>query len=45
MKTPALPALGILAFSAALAAPDPNWLDHDRDRPQPPVVVPGTFSS
>ncbi len=23
------------------AAPDPNWLDHDRDRPQPPVVTPG----
>lgn len=25
--------------------PDPNWLDHDRDRPAPTVVTPGTFSS
>lgn len=24
-----------------LAQPDPNWLDHDRTRPQPPVVTPG----
>ncbi len=28
-----------------LAAPDPNWVDHDRDRPQPPVVVPGRNST
>jgi hypothetical protein len=27
------------------AAPDPNWVWHDRDRPQPAVVEPGTFSS
>ena len=27
------------------AQPDPNWLDHDRNRPQPPVVTPGTFST
>ena len=27
------------------AQPDPNWLDHDRDRPQPTVVVPGTPST
>lgn len=27
------------------AAPDPNWLDHDRDRPLPPVVNPGTAST
>lgn len=26
---------------ASLAQPDPNWLDHDRARPQPPVVTPG----
>lgn len=26
-------------------APDPNWLGHDRERPLPPVVTPGTFSS
>lgn len=39
--------LGLLAVSAALlhAAPDPNWLDHDRDRPQPVVVTPGTPST
>ncbi|MGA2281004.1 MAG: DUF1080 domain-containing protein [Verrucomicrobiota bacterium] len=24
---------------------DPQWLEHDRLRPQPPVVNPGTFSS
>ncbi|HWW02027.1 MAG TPA: family 16 glycoside hydrolase [Candidatus Acidoferrum sp.] len=24
-----------------LAQPDPNWLDHDRARPQPSVVTPG----
>jgi Domain of Unknown Function (DUF1080) len=47
MKIPALLALAsTLAASAALrAAPDPNWLGHDRDRPQPTVVDPGTFSS
>jgi hypothetical protein len=27
------------------AQPDPNWLDHDRNRPQPPVVAPATASS
>ena len=25
--------------------PDPNWLDHDRARPQPAVVTPATFST
>ena len=25
--------------------PDPNWLDHDRDRPQPRVIVPATPGS
>ncbi|HSH09328.1 MAG TPA: hypothetical protein VK995_03000, partial [Oceanipulchritudo sp.] len=29
----------------SLAQPDPNWLIHDRNRPLPPVVEPGTFSS
>ena len=27
------------------AQPDPNWLDHDRMRPLPPVVDPGTAST
>ncbi len=33
----------ILCLSAisCFAQPDPNWLDHDRTRPQPPVVTPG----
>jgi 3-keto-disaccharide hydrolase len=34
-----------LAAGLALAQPDPNWLDHDRDRPLPPVVTPGTSST
>jgi Domain of Unknown Function (DUF1080) len=37
--------LGIGISVSSLAAPDPNWLDHDRDRPLPPVVqgaVPST---
>ena len=25
--------------------PDPNWLDHDRDRPAPPAIIPGTSST
>lgn len=34
------------ALAAALnAAPDPQWLAHDRDRPLPPVVTPGTSST
>jgi hypothetical protein len=47
MKNPAVCALGILiaASAAAVGAPDPNWLGHDRDRPQPAAVDPGTFSS
>ena len=28
-----------------LAQPDPNWLDHDRTRPQPPAVTPALASS
>jgi hypothetical protein len=44
----------LLASSALLALPcycyggtqpDPNWLEHDRRRPQSPVVTPGTFST
>ena len=36
----------IVGTSAALSgAPDPNWLGHDRERPLPTVVTPGTFSS
>jgi hypothetical protein len=31
--------------SAGLAQPDPNWLDHDRTRPLPPVVKPATAST
>jgi hypothetical protein len=27
------------------AQPDPNFLDHDRARPQPPRVAPGSFST
>jgi hypothetical protein len=43
-----LAAIGALQWAgslACLAQPDPNWLDHDRDRPQPPVVTPGTPST
>jgi hypothetical protein len=29
----------------ALAQPDSNWLGHDRTRPQPPKIDPGTSSS
>ncbi|HZV35928.1 MAG TPA: family 16 glycoside hydrolase [Verrucomicrobiae bacterium] len=25
--------------------PDPNWVDHDRDRPAPPTITPATSSS
>src|SRR5438309_71311 len=31
--------------SIGSAQPDPNWFEHDRDRPQPPVVNPGTSST
>jgi hypothetical protein len=31
--------------SALSGAPDPRWLGHDRDRPLPAEVTPGTFSS
>ena len=47
MKIPLVSGLGcILATSVALGGlPDPNWLGHDRERPAPPVVTPGSFSS
>jgi hypothetical protein len=48
MKTSLVPVLGLFAtLSVAVlsAAPDPNWLGHDRERPLPPVVNPGTASS
>ena len=41
-------AAGVLALqllSTGLSQPDPNWLDHDRTRPQPPVIYPGTTST
>ena len=34
-------ALQLTGAPACLAQPDPNWLDHDRNRPQPPVVDAG----
>jgi Domain of Unknown Function (DUF1080)/Domain of unknown function (DUF3471) len=39
----ALAAVGLAGNCSA--GPDLNWLDHDRDRPLPPVVNPGTFST
>jgi hypothetical protein len=45
MKTLApLITLTVLTLTAS-AQPDPNWLNHDRLRPQPPVVDPGTAST
>ncbi|MFO1475138.1 MAG: DUF1080 domain-containing protein [Verrucomicrobiota bacterium] len=37
----------VVAGRAALvqAQPDPNWLEHDRLRPQPPAVTPGSCST
>src|SRR6516225_9416525 len=32
-------------LTSAQAQPDPNWLDHDRLRPAPALINPGTFSS
>src|ERR1043166_319609 len=43
---PALTVLTVTTFaSLCLAQPDPNWLDHDRDRPLPPVVTPAVPST
>jgi Domain of Unknown Function (DUF1080) len=36
---------GQLSLRPCLAQPDPNWLDHDRQRPQPPVVTPAVPST
>jgi hypothetical protein len=41
-------AAGLLLGAGAIpsfAQPDPNWLEHDRTRPIPPLVEPGTCSS
>jgi hypothetical protein len=38
----AIGALQLAGQPACFGQPDPNWLDHDRDRPQPPVVAPAT---
>ncbi len=38
-------ALALFLQHSSLAQPDPNWLGHDRTRPLPPVVDPGTFST
>ena len=36
----------LVVFCSALsAAPDPQWLGHDRERPLPAVVTPGTPST
>ena len=43
-----LAAIGALQWIFSLACqaqPDPNWLDHDRGRPQPAVVTPSTPST
>jgi hypothetical protein len=47
MKIPAASILGFIATASALLAgvPDPQWLGHDRERPLPAVVNPGTSSS
>jgi hypothetical protein len=47
MKTSAISMFGLFStlFAFLSATPDPNWLVHDRERPLPPVVTPGTFSS
>ena len=38
-------ALTLLASLDSFAQPNPNWLEHDRMRAQPPVVDPGSFST
>ena len=47
MKTSLLPylALTLASLFKLNAAPDPNWLGHDRTRPLPPVVTPGKAST
>jgi hypothetical protein len=47
MKNHVVSVLGVIiaASTVAVGAPDPAWLGHDRERPQPTVVDPGTLSS
>ncbi len=45
LKLAALGALPLAGSLVCLAQPDPNWLDHDRTRPEPPVVTPATPST
>jgi hypothetical protein len=46
MKIPLTSGLFLLLSAAAFAgAPDPRWLGHDRERPLPPAVTPGTPST
>lgn len=40
-----LSAIALMAVSRSSAEPDPAWLGHDRNRPQPTRVSPGTFST
>src|SRR5689334_23893816 len=40
-----LAAVTFLIQSRTLAQPDPNWLGHDRARPSPAVVAPGSPSA
>ncbi len=41
----ALAAVPLAVAQVCVAKPNPNWLDHDRNRPQPKVVTPATPSS
>lgn len=48
MKNPSICLLGLfasLSVTALVAQPDPAWLGHDRDRPLPALVNPGTAST
>jgi hypothetical protein len=45
MVSLALGHLALIAPWSCPAQPDPNWLDHDRTRPQPPVITPATAST
>ncbi len=47
MKIPSirLTASFVVLSAVLTAAPDPQWLVHDRSRPLPPVVQPGTAST
>lgn len=40
-----LSVIRLIGDLSCLAEPDPNWLDHDRTRPQPAVVAPATAST